>query len=168
MLLGTLFLWFVKFAASWCQEGHPVTKNSLKYPWTDNCLMVTGPLLVESSLVKCCRRLMVYPGANVQPKLSVAESWGFQNKWWKCWWWRFFIWNENRMTESLKLFDSICNNSWFKNASMILFLNKKDLFEEKIKWSPFSIGFPEYTGYSFFMCVGWRRNFHGKYSTLVG
>ena len=38
----------------------------------------------------------------------------------------------NRMHESLRLFDSICNNKWFVNTSIILFLNKKDLFSEKI------------------------------------
>jgi guanine nucleotide-binding protein G(o) subunit alpha len=38
----------------------------------------------------------------------------------------------NRMHESLRLFDSICNNKWFVNTSIILFLNKKDLFAEKI------------------------------------
>ncbi|KFD51061.1 LOW QUALITY PROTEIN: hypothetical protein M513_08102, partial [Trichuris suis] len=52
----------------------------------------------------------------------------------------------NRMHESLKLFDSICNNKWFTDTSIILFLNKKDLFEEKIKKSPLTICFPEYTG----------------------
>lgn len=52
----------------------------------------------------------------------------------------------NRMQESLKLFDSICNNKWFADTSIILFLNKKDLFEEKIKKSPLTICFPEYTG----------------------
>lgn len=52
----------------------------------------------------------------------------------------------NRMSESLKLFDSICNNKWFVNTSIILFLNKKDLFEEKITKSPLTICFPEYTG----------------------
>ncbi|CAH2042508.1 unnamed protein product, partial [Iphiclides podalirius] len=52
----------------------------------------------------------------------------------------------NRMQESLKLFDSICNNKWFTDTSIILFLNKKDLFEEKIRKSPLTICFPEYTG----------------------
>uniref|UniRef100_A0A8C2SNN7 G protein subunit alpha o1 n=1 Tax=Coturnix japonica TaxID=93934 RepID=A0A8C2SNN7_COTJA len=52
----------------------------------------------------------------------------------------------NRMHESLKLFDSICNNKWFTDTSIILFLNKKDLFEEKIKKSPLTLCFPEYTG----------------------
>ena len=53
---------------------------------------------------------------------------------------------QNRMQESLKLFDSICNNKWFGDTSIILFLNKKDLFEEKILRSPLTICFPEYTG----------------------
>ncbi|XP_015729344.1 guanine nucleotide-binding protein G(o) subunit alpha isoform X1 [Coturnix japonica] len=56
----------------------------------------------------------------------------------------------NRMHESLKLFDSICNNKWFTDTSIILFLNKKDLFEEKIKKSPLTLCFPEYTGPSSF------------------
>lgn len=52
----------------------------------------------------------------------------------------------NRMMESMKLFDSICNNKWFTDTSIILFLNKKDLFEEKIKKSELKVCFPEYTG----------------------
>ncbi|XP_032900105.1 guanine nucleotide-binding protein G(o) subunit alpha-like [Amblyraja radiata] len=38
----------------------------------------------------------------------------------------------NRMQESLRLFSSICNNIFFRSTSMILFLNKIDLFQEKI------------------------------------
>ncbi|KAK2093592.1 Guanine nucleotide-binding protein G(i) subunit alpha-2 [Saguinus oedipus] len=41
----------------------------------------------------------------------------------------------NRMHESMKLFDSICNK-WSTDTSIIPFLNKKDLFEEKIIDSP--------------------------------
>ncbi|XP_017273189.1 guanine nucleotide-binding protein G(i) subunit alpha [Kryptolebias marmoratus] len=52
----------------------------------------------------------------------------------------------NRMHESMKLFDSICNNKWFTATSIILFLNKKDLFEEKITKSPLTICYPEYKG----------------------
>lgn len=52
----------------------------------------------------------------------------------------------NRMVESMKLFDSICNSKWFVETSIILFLNKKDLFQEKILSSPLTICFPEYTG----------------------
>jgi len=52
----------------------------------------------------------------------------------------------NRMQESLKLFDSICNNKWFTDTSIILFLNKKDLFAQKITKSNITQCFPEYTG----------------------
>jgi len=38
----------------------------------------------------------------------------------------------NRMVEAVTLFDEICNSRWFHKTSMILFMNKKDLFEKKI------------------------------------
>lgn len=40
---------------------------------------------------------------------------------------------KNRMEEALQLFAEQCKSPYFKDSSMILFLNKKDLFEEKIK-----------------------------------
>ncbi|XP_035512427.1 guanine nucleotide-binding protein G(i) subunit alpha-like isoform X2 [Morone saxatilis] len=52
----------------------------------------------------------------------------------------------NRMQESMKLFNSICNNKWFTLTFIIVFLNKKDLFEEKISRSPLTICYPEYSG----------------------
>lgn len=41
--------------------------------------------------------------------------------------------SSNRMIEALTLFEDICNSNFFQKSSMILFLNKKDLFAEKIK-----------------------------------
>lgn len=41
----------------------------------------------------------------------------------------------NRMVDALELFKEICRNHFFKNSAIILFLNKKDLFEKKIKKS---------------------------------
>ncbi|CAG06030.1 unnamed protein product, partial [Tetraodon nigroviridis] len=38
----------------------------------------------------------------------------------------------NRIQESMNLFSSICNNVFFRSTSVILFMNKLDLFEEKI------------------------------------
>ena len=38
----------------------------------------------------------------------------------------------NRMVEALELFRSISNNSAFADTSIMLFLNKKDLFAEKL------------------------------------
>jgi len=52
----------------------------------------------------------------------------------------------NRMMESLKLFKEICNNKWFVETSMILFLNKKDVFANKIKKVDLNVCFPEYKG----------------------
>jgi guanine nucleotide-binding protein G(i) subunit alpha len=52
----------------------------------------------------------------------------------------------NRMFESLKLFKDIINSKWFTNTAMILFLNKKDLFAEKILRSDLSVCFPDYKG----------------------
>jgi guanine nucleotide-binding protein subunit alpha len=47
------------------------------------------------------------------------------------------------------LFDSICNSSWFTNTSMILFLNKVDIFAQKIQVSQVSKYFPDYKGMKF-------------------
>jgi len=52
----------------------------------------------------------------------------------------------NRMKEALDLFKQICNSRWFMDASMILFLNKKDLFEKKIKVVPITVCFKDYKG----------------------
>jgi guanine nucleotide-binding protein subunit alpha len=52
----------------------------------------------------------------------------------------------NRMQESLTLFDSICNSRWFVKTSIILFLNKIDLFAEKLQHSPLGYYFPDYRG----------------------
>lgn len=38
----------------------------------------------------------------------------------------------NRMVEALALFQDIVNSKWFKETAVILFLNKEDLFREKI------------------------------------
>lgn len=56
----------------------------------------------------------------------------------------------NRMQEALTLFDTICNLRWFSNTSIILFLNKIDLFKEKIRRVPLQETFPMYTGGSDF------------------
>ncbi|KAJ9069040.1 Guanine nucleotide-binding protein alpha-2 subunit, variant 3 [Entomophthora muscae] len=53
---------------------------------------------------------------------------------------------QNRMTESLVLFESIINSRWFIRTSIILFLNKIDIFRQKIPRSPLNKFFPDYTG----------------------
>jgi len=52
----------------------------------------------------------------------------------------------NRMLEALELFGQVCNSEWFSRTDIILFLNKNDLFAEKIKRVNLAVCFPEYTG----------------------
>lgn len=57
-----------------------------------------------------------------------------------------FFYFQNRMHESLHLFNSICNHRYFATTSIVLFLNKKDVFVEKIKKAHLSMCFPDYDG----------------------
>ena len=41
--------------------------------------------------------------------------------------------NGNQMREAFGLFEAIANSRWFERSAMILFLNKIDLFKEKIE-----------------------------------
>lgn len=52
----------------------------------------------------------------------------------------------NRMHESIMLFDTLLNSRWFSDTPFILFLNKIDLFEEKVARSPIRQFFPGYQG----------------------
>jgi len=54
--------------------------------------------------------------------------------------------NQNRMVESLMLFESVVNSRWFIRTSIILFLNKYDLFVIKLKKIPLENFFPDYSG----------------------
>jgi len=54
--------------------------------------------------------------------------------------------SQNRMAESLTLFESVINSRWFLRTSIILFLNKIDLFKIKLQKVPLERYFPEYTG----------------------
>jgi len=53
----------------------------------------------------------------------------------------------NRMEESLKLFQKLTGSQWFEETSFILFLNKSDLFEEKIKRRPLKDFFEDYESF---------------------
>ncbi|KAF9342732.1 hypothetical protein BGX26_006965, partial [Mortierella sp. AD094] len=54
--------------------------------------------------------------------------------------------DSNQMEEAMMLFDQICNSQWFVDTSMILFLNKMDIFRFKIKYSSIKTYFPDYDG----------------------
>uniref|UniRef100_H3B3M1 Guanine nucleotide-binding protein subunit alpha n=1 Tax=Latimeria chalumnae TaxID=7897 RepID=H3B3M1_LATCH len=91
--------------------------------------------------------------------------------------------NENRMEESKALFRTIITYPWFQNSSVILFLNKKDLLEEKILYSHLVDYFPEFDGEknrstrgrAFFFCFFWfsgtkpcLQSKGQNYSTVTG
>lgn len=56
--------------------------------------------------------------------------------------------NGNQMYEALMLFESIANSKYFERSALILFLNKIDLFREKLSsgMSPLSRYFSDYHG----------------------
>jgi len=61
----------------------------------------------------------------------------------------------NRLEESLKLFSEVTGSHFFKPVSWILFLNKSDLFRERIKQEPLNKFFediPEEDGQDFEKC----------------
>lgn len=54
--------------------------------------------------------------------------------------------SQNRLEESIELFDSIVNSKWFTRTSIVLFLNKVDIFAEQLPSSPLEEFFPDYKG----------------------
>ncbi len=52
----------------------------------------------------------------------------------------------NRLEESKALYKTIIDFDYFEKSSIILFLNKKDLLEEKVAHSHLVDYFPEYDG----------------------
>ncbi|CAO3570071.1 unnamed protein product [Mortierella alpina] len=59
---------------------------------------------------------------------------------------------QNRMAESLVLFESVINSRWFLRTSIILFMNKIDLFAAKLPKVPLEKFFSDYTG-KFTLCL---------------
>jgi len=51
----------------------------------------------------------------------------------------------NRLQESLELFSTVTSSTYFQDKGWILFLNKRDLFEEKIKTKPLNKFFSNIT-----------------------
>ncbi|KAL3232761.1 Guanine nucleotide-binding protein alpha-1 subunit [Nakaseomyces bracarensis] len=49
----------------------------------------------------------------------------------------------SRMHESIMLFETLINSRWFRNTPFILFLNKVDIFEDKVKREPIRKYFPD-------------------------
>ncbi|KAJ5080423.1 g protein alpha i subunit [Anaeramoeba ignava] len=77
----------------------------------------------------------------------------------------------NRMHESMSLFNKTANSENFKEKNCILFFNKTDLFQKKLKTSPLSKFFPDFnfendpqSGHEFFkqkfLSIGRNHNRH--------
>lgn len=52
----------------------------------------------------------------------------------------------NQMQDAMTIWDSICHSQWFKQTSIILFLNKDDLFRKRVAHSDIKNFFPDYEG----------------------
>jgi len=54
----------------------------------------------------------------------------------------------NRMEESLKLFSKLSGSQWLRDSAMILFLNKSDIFEQRIQSRPLSECFNDFEDFA--------------------
>jgi hypothetical protein len=52
----------------------------------------------------------------------------------------------NRLLESVHLFTEIMNSPWFATTPLVLFLNKCDLFADKLRRVPLNVLYPKYSG----------------------
>lgn len=53
---------------------------------------------------------------------------------------------QNKLRESIALFENIISYPWFQEAAIILLLNNTDIFHEKIQRSDLARHFPTYKG----------------------
>jgi guanine nucleotide-binding protein subunit alpha len=76
--------------------------------------------------------------------------------------------NGNQMEEALMLFDNIVNSAWFVKTAVILFLNKVDLFTEKVEsgTSPIGDSFSDFKGPERNVKAG-QDYFAGRFKGLV-
>ena len=44
------------------------------------------------------------------------------------------------------LFESVINSRWFRRSTIVLLLNKVDVFRSRLAKTPLEVFFPEYTG----------------------
>jgi guanine nucleotide-binding protein subunit alpha len=72
----------------------------------------------------------------------------------------------NQMQDAMTIWDSICHSQWFKQTSIILFLNKNDLFQRKIPHSDIKNFFPDYDGESGDVKAG-RDYFKRRFARLA-
>ncbi|THH03623.1 hypothetical protein EW145_g6135 [Phellinidium pouzarii] len=71
----------------------------------------------------------------------------------------------NQMQDAMAIWDSICHSQWFRTTSIILFLNKDDIFKEKIMHSDIKNTFPDYEGEAGNAVQG-REYFRSRFTRL--
>ncbi|CAG5124518.1 unnamed protein product, partial [Candidula unifasciata] len=54
--------------------------------------------------------------------------------------------DQTEIIDAIRVFHTVASYDGFSRAPIILFLNKKDLFQQKLKKVPITVAFPEYNG----------------------
>ncbi|KAK0471188.1 heterotrimeric G protein alpha subunit 4 [Armillaria novae-zelandiae] len=72
----------------------------------------------------------------------------------------------NQMYDALVIWEAICRSPWFERTSIILFLNKDDLFEQKLPHSDIEKYFPDFDGEPGDVRAG-REYFKHRFSKLA-
>ncbi|ETN84522.1 g-protein alpha subunit [Necator americanus] len=115
------------------EESEPLTdevSKAIQSLWSDPGVKKAFEMRSEYQLTDSAKYFLDSCARVSEPADPIHHNYGFQN----------------RMIESMQLFNSICNSTWFLSTAMILFLNKKDLFMEKIKRVNITTAFPDYEG----------------------
>ena len=63
------------------------------------------------------------------------------------------LWPQTVLEDTLEAFAAVCVHSGFRFTPIVLFLNKKDTFKNKLKVSPLSAHMPDYKGVCACVCV---------------
>jgi len=64
----------------------------------------------------------------------------------------------NRIEEAAALFEEICGSQYFANSALVLFLNKRDLFAQKIREVPLRSYYPNFKGRTYEDAVVFMRD----------
>ncbi|KAJ7104884.1 heterotrimeric G protein alpha subunit 4 [Mycena epipterygia] len=114
-------------------------------------------LVVDVGGAKSERRKWIHTFGDVTNIMFIASLCGYDT----C-----LIEDRDANQDSMVLWDSICHGRWFKQTSLILCLNKNDLFEQKILDSDIAYFFPEFTGERSSAVAG-RDFFKKKFRSLA-
>jgi len=78
----------------------------------------------------------------------------------------------NRYADSVDMFEKVVNNKFFEAVNIVLFLNKKDIFKEKIKQKPMNATIKEFPKdldpYSFKHCVKYVEGVYKEKDHIKG